>query len=308
MYFMKSARTLSLLIVGIGLAVNGYSQSFLTNGLVAFYPFNGDANDASGNGVNGTVYGATLTTNRFGNPNQEYNFTGGQYIDIPLNASAMKPLTYSLWFREDRMGRPAPYAETLVCAGTFDAPSHDIGILASGNELYVEYYGEGAGGRGGAYYTGHAITLKTWHHVTVTYSDKVRVFLNGENIGEVNYPATPVSRSAVTRIGASQDFYVNQFEGVIDDIRIYNRALSSSEVAKLYAMESGPRVDLIKAVKPSFSFLSVGTNYQLQVSGDMNAWTNQGSPFIATNSSMVYPQYFDVETWGKLFFRLQVSP
>jgi hypothetical protein len=70
----------------------------------------------------------------------------------------------------------------------------------------------------------------------------------------------------------------------------------------------GPKVELIKAVKPSFSALSVGTNYQMQVSSDLNTWTNQGSPFMATNTTMVWPNYFDVDNWNSLFFRLQVSP
>ena len=65
------------------------------------------------------------------------------------------------------------------------------------------------------------------------------------------------------------------------------------------------RVDLIKAVKPSFSYLTVGTNYQLQLSADMSTWTNHGAPFTATNTSLIYPEYFDVENWGKLFFRLR---
>jgi hypothetical protein len=64
----------------------------------------------------------------------------------------------------------------------------------------------------------------------------------------------------------------------------------------------------IKAVQPSFSTLSLGRNYQLQVSTDLNAWTNQGSPFTATNTSMIFPQYFDVDNWNQLFFRLQVAP
>jgi len=46
----------------------------------------------------------------------------------------------------------------------------------------------------------------------------------------------------------------------------------------------------------------------LQVSGNLTTWTNQGSVFTATNNNMVYPQYFDVDNWDKLFFRLQVSP
>jgi hypothetical protein len=51
--------------------------------------------------------------------------------------------------------------------------------------------------------------------------------------------------------------------------------------------------------------LSVGTNYQLQVSGDLNTWTNQGSVFTATNASMIYPQYWDVANWNQIFFRLE---
>jgi hypothetical protein len=70
----------------------------------------------------------------------------------------------------------------------------------------------------------------------------------------------------------------------------------------------GPWITLLKAVKPSLSGLSLGTNYQLQVSGDLWNWTNSGSPFTATNASMVYPQYWDVDNWGRIFFRLQVAP
>jgi hypothetical protein len=49
-----------------------YAQNSLTNGLVGYYPFNGNANDVSGNGHNGTVYGATLASDRFKQPNQAY--------------------------------------------------------------------------------------------------------------------------------------------------------------------------------------------------------------------------------------------
>jgi hypothetical protein len=89
---------------------------------------------------------------------------------------------------------------------------------------------------------------------------------------------------------------------------MYNRALSASEVQQLFVYESGPRVDLIKIVQPSLTNLTLGTNYQLQVSTDLNSWTNSGSAFMATNSSEVYPQYFDVENWNQLFFRVQVAP
>ncbi|MGD1084871.1 MAG: LamG-like jellyroll fold domain-containing protein, partial [Verrucomicrobiota bacterium] len=70
----------------------------------------------------------------------------------------------------------------------------------------------------------------------------------------------------------------------------------------------GLELSLIKSVKPSFNNLTLTTNYQLQVSGDLKTWTNQGSPFPATNTSMVYPQYFDVPDWNQLFFRLEPPP
>jgi hypothetical protein len=76
----------------------------------------------------------------------------------------------------------------------------------------------------------------------------------------------------------------------------------------LYAYESRPLVNLIKIVQPSLANLTIGTNYQLQVSTDLNTWTNNGSVFTATNAAVIYPQYFDVSNWGELFFRLQVAP
>ena len=86
-----------------------------------------------------------------------------------------------------------------------------------------------------------------------------------------------------------------------------NRALSASEVQQLYVYESGPRVDLINIVQPSLSNLTLGANYQLQVLGDFKSWTNSGSAFMTTNSAMIYPQYFEVDSFERLFFRLKLT-
>ena len=66
-FLLTSIATISFLLV--------FAQ-VPTNGLVAYYPFNGNANDATGNGNNGTVNGATLTSDRFGNSNSAYDFNG----------------------------------------------------------------------------------------------------------------------------------------------------------------------------------------------------------------------------------------
>jgi hypothetical protein len=70
----------------------------------------------------------------------------------------------------------------------------------------------------------------------------------------------------------------------------------------------GPTVNLIKAVKPSFSNLTVGSTYLLQSSSDLSTWYDQGPPFTATSTQMDYPEYYDVDFWNQLYFRLQVAP
>lgn len=82
---------------------------------------------------------------------------------------------------------------------------------------------------------------------------------------------------------------------------------TNSPMVYIYSPQ-GLQVGLIKAVKPSFSDLFIGTNYQLQVSNDLNTWTNEGAPFTATAPTMVYPHYFDIDNWQELFFRVQVVP
>jgi hypothetical protein len=62
------------------------------------------------------------------------------------------------------------------------------------------------------------------------------------------------------------------------------------------------------AVTPSFNWLLLGTNYQLQVSTDLSTWSNTGPAFTATNASAAYPEPFGVANWRSLFFRLQQAP
>src|SRR5439155_13591662 len=76
----RTVNTVSLLVCGFGLVGNALGQSFLTNGLVAYYLFSGNANDVSGNGNNGTIYGASLAPDRFGTPNSAYAFDGSSSV------------------------------------------------------------------------------------------------------------------------------------------------------------------------------------------------------------------------------------
>ena len=71
------------------------AQNNLTNGLVAYYPFNGKANDASGNGNDGVAYGTTYGVDRFGTPNSTASFNGSSYIDTTYGAKTFGKITVS---------------------------------------------------------------------------------------------------------------------------------------------------------------------------------------------------------------------
>ncbi len=315
MSFIKSTFIASLLTLAFGLAVNSHAQSFLTNGLVAYFPFNGNANDASGNGHNGTVAGATLTTDRFGQTNQAYLFGGtSAYITVPLSGSVFtSDFTASVWFKANDIANswPTLFDQQVMAPGTtpFRLVIGGLACGCAGPGHLIAYAGYPGPSFNWFLDRSQQTPIATYCQVIVTKAGtNMTMFLNSEPTvtGLVSSPITQetgntlwIGRSAIQDVLGG---YV--FHGVLDDIRIYNRALSAGEVTMLYEYESGPRVNLIKAVKPSFTGLNIGTNYQMQVSTDLVNWTNSGSAFTATNSSMVYPQYFDVLDWSQLYFRL----
>jgi hypothetical protein len=92
----------------------------MTNGLVAYYPLNGDANDASGNGNNGTAYGVAWVSDQFGNVNAACRFygNGGSYVDIPPSASLdfSDEITVAAWCA---FAGPGTFAPRLI---SFDGP------------------------------------------------------------------------------------------------------------------------------------------------------------------------------------------
>ena len=102
-----------------------------TNGLVGWWPFNGNANDISGNGNNGTVYGATLTNDRNGNLNSAYDLDGSNdYIQIPTsNFTNDSGFTFSIWLNANSLANNEDY---LFQIGT-DPGTRYFGFRLQGN-------------------------------------------------------------------------------------------------------------------------------------------------------------------------------
>lgn len=227
-----------------------------TAGLVGYWPFNGNANDASGNGNNGNVNGATLASDRFGNPNSAYSFNGaGNYISVATNPSLdfsiNNKISVSLWIY------PIAYA-----AGNFNkifiSKQSGSGTTQQGFNCWFNNGNAGMLIRngstdnfGGPAY-GSALPLNNWSHLTMTYdTGTAKFYYNGNLIFTATGQTSTIGNNSLDLLFGKANWNninAEPFNGVMDEIAIYNRALSSSEVNAIYTGCNGTPNSTISAI------------------------------------------------------------
>jgi len=242
-----------------------------TNGLVGWWPFNGNANDESGNGNNGTVNGATLTTDRFGNANKAYSFDGlddfisSNVNNLPLNNS---PRSFSghIYYQPE-----IGYADWSCIMsygtgfGTIDAGKlNDIFIGTSNHDkIYLnnnEY----------SSISDPLINLSnSWYHFVITYDgnnlNNIQIYINGilQSVTYTNYVGITqlITTASDLYFGRSSMLYspfsYYYYKGSIDDIGIWNRTLNTQEISYLYNANNCSN-DL--AISPTFNTQNIGNN------------------------------------------------
>lgn len=203
-------------------------NSIPTNGLVAYYPFNGNANDESGNNNHGTVNGATLTTDRNGNANKAYSFDGvDDYINV-LQSTSINSLsnnfTISAWINiSNYYGNYFPILNKSD-AGFTDTIQYRLGVLNNNGNSSIE----------GIINLSNNITDNNWFHlVIISEANLERVYLNGVLVGSGDIIYSSVTSNDL-EIGKDSHGLVEYTNGKLDDIRIYNRALTGTEIQSLY--------------------------------------------------------------------------
>ncbi len=223
-----------LLLIAMGFALT--TQMILaqvpsyvpTSGLVAYYPFTGNANDFSGNGINGTVNGAELTTDRFGNVNSAYNFNGiNNYISAVRNN--LNQFSVSLWFNANLNQEFSPFVDANISNWEiylkYLKPTFTKWITAPSN--YQEYIST------------TTVPLSQWQHIVYTYnSNNVNVYLNGVLISSFSNVSLVNSNNGLYYFGASISGSSQFYAGKLDDIGIWNRALTQDEITSLYYSEN----------------------------------------------------------------------
>ncbi|MBP6038715.1 MAG: T9SS type A sorting domain-containing protein [Flavobacterium sp.] len=215
----------------------------LTQGLVGYWPFCGNANDDSGNGNNGTVNGASLTTDRFGNTNSAYSFDGlSNYID--LNKQIPNIFSISLWVSVSSFKTYIAPGNNIIGStmiGTFNNNFEFSGFACATSGVTNQY-----GQHFAAFWNPNPntisvtattnLSLNQWKNLIITYDGtNLKYYVNG--VLEGNSNAIFTQNQMDLFVGARQ-FHLNGpdffFNGKIDDIGIWNRALNETEITQLY--------------------------------------------------------------------------
>jgi hypothetical protein len=229
------------------------SAAVPTNGLVASYTFNGDAGDSSGRGHHGVPHNVTPTSNRLGNGSSAWSFNGADaYIEIPDHRDFSVPttgqLSISVWMRPGTLRFPSQEGTGYVhWLGKGVAGQHEWAFRMyssdniEGRENRTSFYlFNPAGGLGAGSYVQEPVAAGTWYHLVAvvdTRTDTIKWYKNGvlrdqDPFIRSEYRIRPRNGAAPVRVG-TRDF-ASFFRGAIDNLHIYNRVLSPSEVAQLY--------------------------------------------------------------------------
>lgn len=222
-----------------------------TDGLVAAYLFNGNANDSSGNGHDGTVYGATLTADRHGHANSAYSFDGvDDYIGVPYHSDFQLPEFSAAAWIYPAVDLTGVLATTVVSRGedySTDDAAFYFGTAGTGHPWgsgVVSMY-EDFRGREAWCSTDVFPQPGGWTHLAVTRAadGELTIFVDGMRTGVWYHTPIPTDHcyqdlliGAYAYHSGGSDLIGNYFPGLIDDVMIYGRALSRSEVADLAAI------------------------------------------------------------------------
>lgn len=215
----------------------------LSLGLQVFYPFNGNANDGSGNQKNGVVYGATLTKDRIGVSNSAYSFNGVPGTKIQTNYPGVlgnNSRSISLWVRRPLQAFNGSY---LLTWGT-QASGTSFGLFMAGRDK-TQFFGVDNGGSS-IQSIFNSLSDGNWHHYVVVYDNSigksilnVKTYIDGvyypiaENWNPQNINTVQGINMVIGEYSSAQSDW-RTTNGEIDDVGVWNRVLSSSEIQYLF--------------------------------------------------------------------------
>lgn len=224
-------------------SINANNETInLKKGLIAFYPFNGDAADESGRGNNGTVFKATLTSDRFGRLKNAYDFSNtGANITTPLSAPMGKNTrSISFWFYTNEVNNSNDQWIMVGYGGDLEFTNFYASIWNSNSSIGIDI--------GVSYIVYNTNIIGRWHNMILVYDNSfgttvssVKTYLDGSLLQDVKMQTayfeinTGNSNKRPFGFGPpnSPIQSLQTFRGKLDDIRVYNRILTQDEISYL---------------------------------------------------------------------------
>jgi hypothetical protein len=210
-----------IILSGVLLLVTGGLRAGGPGGMVAYYPFNGNANDTSGNGYHGTVTGATPIADRFGDPSSAYSLDGNDYIEIPSSPEAIEYVDFSAWVRLDEEGgRDGGY---ILCKGKYLVrETYSIAVNDTTHFPQVNVH------VGGSYYNAVGavgLELGEWTHIKGVYDGVnanagLTLYVDGSIADFVPVSGALDQNSESLWFGVDYANWLVAWEGSIDDVSI----------------------------------------------------------------------------------------
>ncbi len=223
----------------------------LTDGLVAYYPFGGDARDMTGHGNDGTVTGATLTTDRTGRANSAYAFNGtSAYINCAtgplINANYLTNFTLAAWIQVANVGDYRPIVSKHTVDGTPNGRAEFLVQVQKTSANLNAFLGDGTSG----WYpppqlNGGGLATYQWYHVAITVTNNQGfLYLNGRPAANGSFnPSVRLYGTLPLQIGRFYNGSQQFFSGKIDEVRVYNWALSAEMITNVMnALSPQPEV------------------------------------------------------------------
>lgn len=276
---MKNALLLSI-VLSIGFNYFGQLPNYVpSNGLIGWYPFTGNTNDLSVNAYNGVNNGASLTTDRTNTINQAYQFNGNENIDIPFIFN-YNERSISVWFSIDE------YNGQLQEIIANDNPALTFG--SSDISVRSDDYLTSQMGLANTVFD--IMPLGLWTNVTITRNlTTTKFYLNGSLVSSsANDNTHSLSGlSNFLKIGCTRD-NDRFFNGKIDDLGLWNRALSQCEIQDLYNAQ-------LNSIQSTVSITGITLNADLN--GATYQWLdcdNGNSPIVGETNQSFTP----IETVG----------
>ena len=223
-----------------------------TDGLIAYYPFNGNANDASGNGHHGTVNGATLANDQNGNDNKAYEFIvnesaswGSPQEEIEIDfSSSMNSNLLSLSAWVNPREKPSPYNDrSHSIFGRWEGGvQNEIFRFVVGNDNAL-YFQISDGNNNIENYSGGNVPYDSWTHVSAVLNEKnIKLYVNGQKVSDElfvnNINTTGNSDLTIASMPMSNGTWYF-FDGHLDEMGYWNRALTEQEIQNLYTSSTG---------------------------------------------------------------------